>query len=249
MSDILSTVDVEKNDRGSDYTHLTNSSIQTFGFEGVTVTVNDRTTKQPKEILSGVNGMVEAEGEMLALMGPSGSGKTTLLNVLAHREAMSKATKGLYINGKETKLKDFQKISSYVEQEDALVGSDTVKETLYFAAKLALPSSIIKIERIMKIIALVTAFGLQGQAETIIGTPIQKGPSGGQKRRVSVASQLITSPKLLFLDEPTSGLDSAANYEVISLVKALAKKRNIGLYLNKFYIQAHVNVDRSFLSL
>jgi ABC-type multidrug transport system ATPase subunit len=88
-------------------------------------------------------------------------------------------------------------------------------------------SSVSKIERINKISALVTAFGLQGQANTLIGTPIRKGISGGQKRRVSVASQLITSPKILFMDEPTSGLDSAAAFEVISFVREIAKKHKV----------------------
>lgn len=219
-------LDVEKN--GGDYAHLTNTSIKSFGWEGISVTVKDRQTKQPKDILSSVNGMIKA-GELLALMGPSGSGKTTLLNVLAHREATPSASvqKSLYLNGKETSLKDFRKISSYVEQEDALIGSLTVKETLYFAARLSLPSSIGKSERIARIDALVAAFGLQGQAGTLIGTPIRKGLSGGQKRRISVASQLITSPKLLFLDEPTSGLDSAASFEVISFVRNIAKKHNL----------------------
>lgn len=74
-------------------------------------------------------------------MGPSGSGKTTLLNVLAHRAATPNATvaQTLLINGSRTKLESFRKLSSYVEQEDALVGSLTVRETLGFAAKLALP--------------------------------------------------------------------------------------------------------------
>ena len=58
----------------------------------------------------------------------------------------------------------------------------------------------------------------------MIGTPLQKGLSGGQKRRVSVASQLITAPRVLFLDEPTSGLDSTASFEVISYLKSIAKR-------------------------
>lgn len=78
-----------------------------------------------------------------------------------------------------------------------------------------------------RINGLLDSFGLRNQASTIIGTPIRKGISGGQKRRVSVASQLITAPKLLFLDEPTSGLDSAASFEVISFIKEVAKRNNL----------------------
>lgn len=61
----------------------------------------------------------------------------------------------------------------------------------------------------------------------MIGTPIRKGVSGGQKRRVSVAAQLITSPKILFLDEPTSGLDSAASFEVMNFVRNIAKSYKV----------------------
>ena len=78
-----------------------------------------------------------------------------------------------------------------------------------------------------RIEALLTAFGLQKQANVLIGTPIRKGISGGQKRRVTVASQLITSPKIIFLDEPTSGLDSQAAYEVMSFVKNIATKYKV----------------------
>jgi len=75
--------------------------------------------------------------------------------------------------------------------------------------------------------SLLDSFGLRNQQHTIIGTPIRKGISGGQKRRVTVASQLITGPKLLFLDEITSGLDSAASWEVISFIKSIAKQNNV----------------------
>lgn len=80
-----------------------------------------------------------------------------------------------------------------------------------------------------RIDGLIESFGLRQQANSIIGTPIRKGISGGQKRRVSVASQLITAPKILFLDEPTSGLDSQASWEVISFVKEVARRNNVGL--------------------
>lgn len=74
-------------------------------------------------------------------MGPSGCGKTTLLNVLAHRVAQKSAdvSQSLYINGGKTSVKTFQKMSVFVEQEDALMGALTVHETLDFAARLSLP--------------------------------------------------------------------------------------------------------------
>lgn len=88
-----------------------------------------------------------------------------------------------------------------------------------------------KTQRIERIHTLLEAFGIQQQANTLVGTPIRKGISGGQKRRVSVASQLITCPKVLFLDEPTSGLDSTASFEVISYAKELARANNVRLQL------------------
>jgi ABC-type multidrug transport system ATPase subunit len=153
------SADIEKDAAGADYGHLMNDTVKSFSWENVTVTVKDRASKQPLDILSSVNGFVEA-GELLALMGPryvithsfpmyrvwtdvvfSGSGKTTLLNVLAHRAAVANSTvqQDMRINGAPTHLNSFRKLSCYVEQEDALVGSLTVRETLYFAAQLGLP--------------------------------------------------------------------------------------------------------------
>ena len=88
-------------------------------------------------------------------------------------------------------------------------------------------STVNKTERLRRIERILVSFGLQAQADTIVGTPIRKGLSGGEKRRVSVASQLITCPKILFLDEPTSGLDSVASYEVMAYLRAVAKKNRI----------------------
>ncbi|PGH11181.1 hypothetical protein AJ79_05023 [Helicocarpus griseus UAMH5409] len=222
------TMDPDLEANSGHHAFLMNDTIHSFAWRNVSVSVKDHETKKPKTILENANGHVN-QGELMVLMGPSGSGKTTLLNVLAHREQAANAEiqGDILVNGQKLSLETFRRISSYVEQEDVLVGALTVEETLYFAAQLALPSSIPKKERMERIATLLHAFGIQNQAKTLIGTPIRKGISGGQKRRVSVASQLITCPKILFLDEPTSGLDSTASYEIMSFVKGLAKKNNL----------------------
>jgi ABC-type multidrug transport system ATPase subunit len=87
--------------------------------------------------------------------------------------------------------------------------------------------SVLKNEEGSRVQTLIDSFGLKKQADTLIGTPIRKGISGGQKRRVSVASQLVTAPNILFLDEPTSGLDSVASLKVVSLLKEYAQKHKL----------------------
>ncbi|KAF7554653.1 hypothetical protein G7046_g6761 [Stylonectria norvegica] len=207
--------------------HLQNTTVKNITWRGVTVTVKDRESKKPKTIVDNVDGVVDA-GEICALMGPSGCGKTTLLNVLARRPTgAGKVDAEVLVNGSRLSRAAFREISCFVEQEDALIGSLTVRETLDFSSRLACTSSLPKQERILRINGLLDSFGLVDQANTLIGTPIRKGISGGQKRRVGVASQLITSPKLLFLDEPTSGLDSAASFEVINYLRAVARRNNL----------------------
>ncbi|KAK0711016.1 P-loop containing nucleoside triphosphate hydrolase protein [Lasiosphaeris hirsuta] len=207
--------------------HLRNTTVRNISWRNVTVTVKDRETKEPKTIVENVEGIVEA-GEICALMGPSGCGKTTLLNVLASRPTgAQKVDATVLVNGQKPSRNAFREMSRFVEQDDALIGSLTVRETLHFASRLASTSSLPKRERIARIDGLLDSFGLRDQANTLIGTPIRKGISGGQKRRVGVASQLITSPKILFLDEPTSGLDSAASWEVINYLKGVAKRNNL----------------------
>ncbi|GAB1320197.1 hypothetical protein MFIFM68171_10407 [Madurella fahalii] len=209
--------------------YLRNTTVHNISWKGITVTVKDRETKLPKTLVDNVDGVVQA-GEILALMGPSGSGKTTLLNHLASRPTTTASTSSgqLLINGRPPAPSTLRNIARFVEQDDALLGSLTIRETLHFASHLASSSASLPArERIARIDGLLDAFGLREQADTLVGTPLRKGISGGQKRRLGVASQLITGPKVLFLDEPTSGLDSVAGWEVVRYLGALARREGL----------------------
>lgn len=233
-------------DRGvHDTSYLENHVVNSLTWSDVDVTIPDRETKRPKKILTNASGNVNSGefsltlyqkynvswilGEMIAIMGPSGCGKTTLLNVLAHRQASANAevSSSVLVNNQKPSLTQFRKLSAYVECEDALIGSLTVKETLYFAARLSLSGSVSRAERSRRVDHLLREFGLVNQANTIIGTLVQKGISTGQKRRTSVAAQLISTPKILFLDEPTSGLDSEASYNVMSFIKDVVRTNKL----------------------
>lgn len=134
--------DLEMNHTQSGY--LVNDSVQSFSWHDLQVKVKDRKTKAPLSILTEAAGIVNS-GEMLAIMGPSGSGKTTLLNALAHRVAAAGATTtgDISANGQKLSLQIIRDLSSYVEQEDALIGSLTIRETMMFAARLSLPRSVL----------------------------------------------------------------------------------------------------------
>ncbi|KIW73267.1 hypothetical protein PV04_01399 [Phialophora macrospora] len=218
--------DLEKGNQLSP--HLTNHALTTFSWSEVGVTVKDRKTKKPLQILSSSYGSVQA-GSVVALMGPSGSGKTTLLNVLAHRTTTMKGQiQGkIMMNGQVVDEAAIRRVSTYVEQEDAMIGILTARETVDFAARLSMSHNTSKRDRLSRVDELIESFGLQRQADTIVGTPLRKGLSGGQKRRLSVASQFVTSPRLVFLDEPTSGLDSTASFECMKYIRQVAKQHHL----------------------
>ncbi|KAH8700538.1 putative ATP-binding cassette transporter [Talaromyces proteolyticus] len=213
---------------GIEPTSLINDVVQNYAWRNMNVQVKDRVTGDALSILADTNGIVHA-GEIIAIMGPSGSGKTTLLNAIAHRAAAAKATTtgDRLANGQVANLQRIRDLSSYVEQDDALIGSLTVRETVDFAAGLSLPSSFSKTARLRRVDDLIASFGLQDQSQTIVGTPIKKGLSGGQKKRLGVCSRLVTDPKILFLDEPTSGLDSTLSYEVMNYIKKIGRENNL----------------------
>lgn len=113
--------------------------------------------------------------------------------------------------------------SSRTLQDEVLIGTLTVFETLMFAAKLRLPTSLSQSAKEEIVNGVITELGLESVRNTYIGNWHIRGISGGQRRRVSIGCELVTSPVLLFLDEPTSGLDSAAAFHVMSSVRRLAE--------------------------
>lgn len=152
-----------------------------------------------------------------------------MLNVLAQRPRQPSTSVEARIKINDTLASPalIRNLACFVEQDDALVGSLTVRETIDFAARLSLPPPVRAHERRAKVDHLLASFGLTEQVDTLVGTPIRKGISGGQKRRLSIASQLVTNPDVLFLDEPTSGLDSVASFEVVSYLRSVAKTTNV----------------------
>ncbi len=98
-------------------------------------------------------------------------------------------------------------LQAYVTQADDLIGTLTVRETVYYSANLRLPDGMSQAERKAIVDRTMSDMGLQDCADTPIGNWHLRGLSGGEKRRVSIALEILTRPRMLFLDEPTSGLD------------------------------------------
>jgi ABC-type multidrug transport system ATPase subunit len=162
-------------------------------------------------------------GSLTAIIGGSGSGKTSLLNQMSGRmQGKRLATSGRTLfNGNE----DSASIrSAYVIQQDILLPTLTVRETLMYAAQLRLPSSVSQVERTQLVEAVILELSLKEAADTRIGNNTHKGCSGGEKRRTSLGVQLLSNPSLLYLDEITTGLDSTSAFQIVKTLQGLARK-------------------------
>ncbi|MED6109466.1 ABC transporter G member 15 [Stylosanthes scabra] len=174
-----------------------------------------------KRLLNGLNGYAEP-GRIMAIMGPSGSGKSTLLDSLAGRLSKNVVMTGnVILNGKKKNLG--YGFVAYVTQEDVLLGTLTVKETISYSANLRLPTSMTKEEVESIVEGTIIEMGLQDCADRLIGNWHLRGISGGEKKRLSIALEILTRPSLLFLDEPTSGLDSASAFFVVQTLRNVAR--------------------------
>jgi len=182
--------------------------------------------KEKKIIIDNAHGTV-MPGQFLAIIGASGAGKTTLLNFLSGREISQnlKKTGKILINGADRDtLANFSSYSAYVQQDDILFQTMTVRECLTFAARLKLRGT--EEEKIARVNKMIATLKLTKCQNTRIGGPLVKGVSGGERKRTSIGVELITDPNLIFLDEPTTGLDSFTATAVMESLGDLARKQN-----------------------
>ena len=177
--------------------------------------------KERKIILDNVSGSARP-GELSFLMGPSGAGKTTLLNCLygLSKNASLQCNGEIRVQGAPAKY-CMDRISSYVEQEPHLLSCLTVWEHTWFHTALRAVDCSAKEEIEAKVNSVLRKVGLLHTQNTFIGVS-GNGISGGEKKRLSLATELISDPPILFADESTSGLDSSTALSIVSLLKSLA---------------------------
>ena len=155
-------------------------------------------------------------GELLAIMGGSGTGKTTLLSIL--NGSLIPQEGQITINGHDISEQKAKDLIGFVPQDDLLIEELTVYQNLYYTAKLCFASlSEEEIDR--RVMKILKDLGLDATKDLKVGSAINKYISGGQRKRLNIALELIREPAVLFLDEPTSGLSSADTEKVINLLK------------------------------
>ncbi|XP_028131580.2 protein scarlet isoform X2 [Diabrotica virgifera virgifera] len=199
--------------------------------EGVTLvwenlSVYSSTTKngqmQHKQIINGVTGAVKA-GSLVAIMGSSGAGKSTLMTALGYRTEGSILTEGnILINGRQ--IGDYMKyLSGFMHQEDMLLSYLTVREHMNIMANLKLDRRLSGNDKKQLIYDILRQLGLMKCIDLKIGGIDQaKSLSGGEKKRLAFATELLTDPPLLFCDEPTTGLDSYSAQKLVVIMNQMA---------------------------
>mmetsp|Transcript_12686 Transcript_12686/g.29979 ORF Transcript_12686/g.29979 Transcript_12686/m.29979 type:complete len:750 (-) Transcript_12686:1177-3426(-) len=205
--------------------HIQTMSRMDLGFDGFKMELKSKNkNKEHRLILNGsIRGRAQP-GRMLAIMGPSGAGKSSVMHALAGKvkESSSLILEGSrYVNGYPI-TGESQIPAAFVKQEVSFFPFMTVRETLAFRVELKLGSLISKHAKAERIEHLIRDLKLEKAADTIVGDAKVRGISGGERRRLAIACELISSPSVIFLDEPTSGLDSTAAANLVGTLKNLA---------------------------
>ncbi|KAK7903728.1 FAD-dependent urate hydroxylase [Exophiala xenobiotica] len=200
---------------------MVNHTPMPLQFENVSYTLKG------KEILSGISGVAHP-GQITAVMGASGAGKSTFLDILARKNKRGNVFGNMYVNGEKILDAEYRNVVGYVDQEDTLLPTLTVHETILTSALLRLPADMGVSVKEQRVIEVMQQLGIYHIKDQIIGSEegTGRGISGGEKRRVGIACELVTSPSILFLDEPTSGLDAFNAFNVVECLVTLAKTYN-----------------------
>ncbi|MGV9269768.1 FHA domain-containing protein [Kitasatospora sp. NPDC003701] len=197
---------------GDELVEYTDTGEISLNVQGLVVRVGP----DHRVLLDGV-GFPLAEKALLAVAGPSGAGKSTLLNALT---GLRPADEGTVLYDGRDLYRDYAELRrriGLVPQDDILHTQLSVRRALSYAAELRFPGDTTKQEREARVDEVIHELGLDSRADLVISSL-----SGGQRKRVSVALELLTKPSLLFLDEPTSGLDPGMERSVMTMLRGLA---------------------------
>lgn len=188
-------------------------------WKNLTVTVPSANNKV---LLHGISGCIT--GGFWAIMGSSGGGKTTLLNTLSLRLDSKIAMSGeMMLNGRPYEKSSLKTMSAYVMQDDVLMAELSVAETMAFTAALRMDKTLTQEEKTRRSDYLLKLLGISHTKDVIVGNTLMKGISGGERKRLCIAMELLDKPAMLFLDEPTSGLDSFTSLAVCDALRELAR--------------------------
>eukprot|EP00930_Biecheleria_cincta_P065763 TRINITY_DN5164_c0_g1_i7.p1 TRINITY_DN5164_c0_g1~~TRINITY_DN5164_c0_g1_i7.p1 ORF type:complete len:716 (+),score=113.90 TRINITY_DN5164_c0_g1_i7:64-2211(+) len=185
-------------------------------FENLSVTLKS----DGRCVLEGVTGEFK-EGNMAAIMGPSGAGKTTFMNAVCGKAYYGTTEGEVRINGRTSSIAEIKELRGFVPQDDIVHEHLTVREQLYYSARLRNPerTSLREIDLIVEDVLHVMQ--LLDVQHSIVGSVENRGISGGQRKRVNIGLELAARPTVLMLDEPTSGLDATTAQSIIQSLKHL----------------------------
>ncbi|KAK4482015.1 hypothetical protein RD792_012931 [Penstemon davidsonii] len=175
-------------------------------------------TEDKLQLLREVTGAFRP-GVLTALMGVSGAGKTTLMDVLAGRKTGGYIEGDIRISGFPKNQETFARISGYCEQNDIHSPQVTVRESLIYSAFLRLPKEVSKEQKLAFVDEVMELVELENLKDAIVGIPGVTGLSTEQRKRLTIAVELVANPSIIFMDEPTSGLDARAAAIVMRTVR------------------------------